>query len=73
MTAIWSGSASIYQNFFKWNEMKRIVHDFLLSFIINNEQIEPNLVHLQINMIKYNVDREILIIFKKFWIGWSHF
>jgi len=31
------------------------------------------MVYLQINMIKYNVDWEILSIFKNFWILWSHF
>jgi hypothetical protein len=32
-----------FLDFFKLNKMKRIVHDFGLSFKINNEQIEPNL------------------------------
>jgi hypothetical protein len=43
MTTIWSKSAIISQIFLKLNEMKWIVHDFWLSFTINNEQIEPNL------------------------------
>ena len=43
MTAILSKSALISEIFSKLNEMKQIVHDFLLSFTINNEQIEPNL------------------------------
>ncbi len=43
MTTIQSKSALISEIFSKLNEMKWIVHDFLLSFTINNEQIEPNL------------------------------
>ncbi len=47
---------------------------FILSFIINYEQIEPNLKSVfAINMIKYNVDWEILIIFEKLLIVGSHF
>ncbi len=51
--------------------MKQIVDDFWLSFIINNEQIEPNLNGAFAN--KYDVDWEILIIFKKFCIVPCHF
>ena len=43
MTTIQSKSALISQIFLKLNEVKQIVNDFLLSFTINNEQIEPNL------------------------------
>jgi hypothetical protein len=43
MTTIWSKSVLISQIFLKLNEMKWIVHDFWLSFTINNEQIVPNL------------------------------
>ncbi len=43
MTTIRSKSALIFWIFSKLNEIKQIVHDFLLSFTTNNEQIEPNL------------------------------
>ncbi len=43
MTTIQSKSALISRIFLKINEMKQIVHDFLLSFTINNKQNEPNL------------------------------
>ncbi len=43
MTTIWSKSALFSQTFSKLNEIKQIVHDLALSFIINNEQIETNL------------------------------
>ncbi len=43
MTTIQSKSALIFWIFFKLNKIKQIVHDFLLSFAINNGQIEPNL------------------------------
>jgi len=54
---------------------------FRLSFIINNEQIEPNLnggfanKYDKIQCCPRNFDtfQEILIIFKKFWIVRSHF
>jgi hypothetical protein len=43
MTTIRSKSALIFWIFLKLKEIKQIVHDFWLSFTINNEQIEPNL------------------------------
>ena len=52
MTTIQSKSALISWIFSKLNKMKRIVHDFWLSFTINNEQIEPKLNGVFVN--KYN-------------------
>jgi hypothetical protein len=43
--------------------MKR--SSFRSSFIVNTEPIEPNLkVYLQINMVNYNVDRDIMITYE---------
>ena len=74
MTTIQSKNALISQIYLKLNKMKWIVHDFWLSFTINNEQIEPNLNGVLANKYDtYDVDQEILIIFEKFWIVRSHF
>jgi hypothetical protein len=52
-----------------------IVHDFWLSFTINNEQLEPNINNVFVN--KYDKiqcwHRESLIISENFWIVQSHF
>ncbi len=70
-TTIQSKSALIFQIFLKLNKMKRIVHDFWLSFTINNEQIESTLNGVFAN--KYDIDQEISSISENFWVVQSHF
>jgi hypothetical protein len=54
MTTIWSKSALSFGIFLKLNEIKQIVHDFLISFTRNNEEIEPNLNSVFANKYEKN-------------------
>jgi hypothetical protein len=65
MTTIRSKSALISWIFSKLNEVKQIVHDFWLSFTINNKQIEPNLNSVFVN--KYDKIRWGPRYFDYFW------